>query len=615
MATLLKLYLIASGCLALLALAMPSLVILGFYLLIIPGLILSLAPTAFMWGCLFAILWWLLGHVVGDTLAATLALPATAALLWFVPTPWLAEGRAMLTRSTLADVTPTARFGPSGHIRVESGWARWDNKNRAQQGGVRWYACDNLCLGLLLEPGVESVTVGSANNLTLDQIREGAYNQGRSDRTYRLVRKGECPGAPLEPDLDGRSGLLGDSIEENEAIGAEWALKLANDVCLVGEPPRSGYDMLIRSGLWRDRASSTPALSRWALGSVTANADYTEVRTTSVVIARTWNLRVHALARPLHIAWSGTSSSGSFGWARTLFYTGRRHEMTPDILELLKTHSSMRHTADRSALAGNLHANLSAALANSATAANDPVWDTIPAWFTAIAASGADAGDRALVLALIGDRRITSFDNFHKLQPLFAPDSGAFRAAIVDRLLAEPLGGDPRTKTLGQALGALPPGVFSQQTDAERRLLADPDRRRRATGLIRRLADQGASAVPTLVDLMEYHGRQRLVDRDRSARGPERDHGHAAHRDVFSAARAGLCRIGPPAAGALPALERMAALGYVGHDGRDWDRLLVRLGKPVDRITKPDNMSGNDASYRRNLRHFLDRFDPDRHCD
>lgn len=615
MAGLLKLYLIATGIIALIAMAAPSLVILGFYLLIIPGLILSFAPTAFFWGCIFALIWWLLGQAMGDGLAAALAFPATAALLWLVPTPWQAEGRAVLARSILEDVTPAERFAPTGHIRVESGWPRWDNNNRERPGGIRAYSCDNLCLALLFEPGVESVTVGSAASLTFDQIRDGVVVPNRSDRTFRLVPKAQCPASPIIPDLDGRSGLLGDSIEANEAINAEWALKLANDVCLVGEPARVGYDMLFRSGEWRDTARGAPVRSRWSLGGANAHADYTEVRTASAVIARNWNVRVTSLARPFSIAFQGSTSSGSFGWSRSTMSSGRAYSSTPDILELLKAHSSIRRSADQSALVANLRSNLAAALANPAIPAGDPVWTGIPALFNALAEGGANAGDRALVLALVGDLRIRNYDNFYKLQPLFASASAALRAAIVARLLAEPLGGDPRSKTLGTSLAALPPGVFSTLTDAERALLADPDRRRRATGLIRRLADQGADAVPMLLDMMEFHGRQRLVERDRRVRGPESDHGHAAHRNVFNAARAALCRIGPEASGALPALERMAALDYVGHDGRDWDRLLVRLGKPVNQIAKPANMSGNDASYRRNLRHFLDRFDPERHCD
>ena len=47
----LKPYLIITGVMSFLALAMPDLVLIGFFMLIIPGLILSLAPTAFLWGC------------------------------------------------------------------------------------------------------------------------------------------------------------------------------------------------------------------------------------------------------------------------------------------------------------------------------------------------------------------------------------------------------------------------------------------------------------------------------------------------------------------------------------------------------------------------------------
>jgi hypothetical protein len=48
---------------------------------------------------------------------------------------------------------------------------------------------------------------------------------------------------------------------------------------------------------------------------------------------------------------------------------------------------------------------------------------------------------------------------------------------------------------------------------------------------------------------------------------------------------------------------------------RDWDRMMVRLGMPVEDMRKPDSLSGTDERYQRGLREFLrEPFDPKRRC-
>lgn len=50
-------YLMITGIGAFLALAMPGLVMLGLFMLILPGLILGMMPTAFIYGVIFAVGW------------------------------------------------------------------------------------------------------------------------------------------------------------------------------------------------------------------------------------------------------------------------------------------------------------------------------------------------------------------------------------------------------------------------------------------------------------------------------------------------------------------------------------------------------------------------------
>jgi len=49
--------------------------------------------------------------------------------------------------------------------------------------------------------------------------------------------------------------------------------------------------------------------------------------------------------------------------------------------------------------------------------------------------------------------------------------------------------------------------------------------------------------------------------------------------------------------------------------GRDWDRMMVRLGKPVEDVRKPENHSGTEERYQRDLRNFLkEPFNPQKRC-
>jgi hypothetical protein len=89
---------------------------------------------------------------------------------------------------------------------------------------------------------------------------------------------------------------------------------------------------------------------------------------------------------------------------------------------------------------------------------------------------------------------------------------------------------------------------------------------------------------------------------------------------VVEATRVAFCRLGDEAAPALPQIEAMISGGVIpdyslrGHGGTDWNLMLVRLGKPLDAIRKPESLSGSEANYRRNLQEKLRRFDPERSC-
>src|SRR5687768_10167150 len=107
----LTIYLLVTGIAAAVALAMPGLVVLGFFLLILPGLVLSFAPTAFLWGCVFTASWLAARILLGDTLLTVLAAGAiTSVALIAVTQPNRTAGKAAYLASLLPDITPSGRI-------------------------------------------------------------------------------------------------------------------------------------------------------------------------------------------------------------------------------------------------------------------------------------------------------------------------------------------------------------------------------------------------------------------------------------------------------------------------------------------------------------------------
>ena len=234
--------------------------------------------------------------------------------------------------------------------------------------------------------------------------------------------------------------------------------------------------------------------------------------------------------------------------------------------------------------------------------------------------AGATSADRRLIEQLIMDPRLHDLEGAWVLPGILTADElDAIRPAIARKLGALPATVDPGTGHLGNVLRKWPEGAFAVLNAEEERIIQDIGRRRRANGLIVRLSDMGAPAAPVLAGIVEDHLRA-LSGFDRKDPGlspVERDHGYGAHRATIQAAVTGLCRLGPAAGGQLVRLlELESREPLLAKMGRDWDRMMVRVGKPVEDVPKPESLSGTtEERYQRDLRGFLrEPFDPDRRC-
>lgn len=617
---LLTTYLTVTGIAAFIALAFPGLVVIGLSL-ILPGLIPGFAPTAFLWGCIFAIAWWAAQSVLGDTVPAIVAAAViTGAVLVLIPMPSRAAGELAQKMALRPDVTPPQRIAMKGDIRIDRLRPRWDNINSRGRTGLRGFSCDNLCVALLFTPGVTSVTINNSAKLSASEQHDGTGGFDAEARTYRLVPKSECQGPGLLPDLVGANGLFKDTIERGRALNAQWNLRLATDVCLVGSGPIPHHDLLVREG---SIGHLRPPRSDWNLGFTGPASDYVEIRDSAgKVLLRRWKTSVSVLSRILLVGMHGGIENFRFGWDRTMI-TNKKAWNAIGLLGELETHTNTVGKIQNADLLPELRRELSKALEDPNLTTESPAFQLLPAYFDALA-NPLPPEDLALVTRLASDQRIGSYSGIYKLGKLPAAQQAPIRDAFVQRALTT---ADPVRLARSGAnvfVEKMAPGTFATLTPDEQRLLADPTKLWTLHALAGRLDEGGAANVPLLLTLIRDHSRARNANiegvRTRRLKAYDSHFETEAHGNVIRGARAALCRLGPAAASALAPLQAMIADGAIdansrsGFQGSDWNLTLARLGKPIEELKRPDSLSGTDESHRERIRSKLARFNPERDC-
>lgn len=331
-------YLIVTGVPAVVAVLFPGLVVLGMYMLVIPGLILSFTPTAFLWGGVFAAFWVTVKTPLGDTVVAALAAGLlTGALLFAVTQPFRVAGNALYRETLLPNVDPPGRIAMTSDVRIDVPLPRWDNVNKRGKGQQRGFACDNLCLALLFTPGVKSVTINRSRGATHADPGKGGQEFDPEARTYWLTPRGECADGGLRTDLEGRSGLFRGTVEEGKALAASWQWRLANAVCLQRSGAIGRHDILIRHR--RDRAAAR-GKQNWSLGARVSHREEIEVQDSSgAVLLRRLKFSVFMPSGLLAIGFTGGPESMRAGWSGEVL-TNKPNLEVEGLLELLETHTN-----------------------------------------------------------------------------------------------------------------------------------------------------------------------------------------------------------------------------------------------------------------------------------
>lgn len=575
----LKTYLIITGIGAFVALAMLSLVVIGMFL-IIPGLILGIMPTAFLDGIVFALVRLLLGNLVSGVPLNILSGVATVALFWAIPQPGFASARAWLASLKEPDILASAPNALKGDILV----------TRPFEG-----RCDALCAALLKTPGVTSVRIAARNSASTFRISPSAAAGTRAKAIgYGLLEKTKY--------------VASDSLAGQRGLEAEWNLMLSEGkVLLVGnDRPTPDYSISIEDGPAVEDGNQRASLD-WSLKpSRPQRKALTITDAGGRVLLRQSILSLFVPAAPLTIGGSGGIENFRFGWQRRRLGDGKMWAELP-VEKLLLDHTNVSRGVDMEAANAKTREELSRALDDPQKPADDPAFSLAKQWMDSFRAMDRPLGDsdRKLLGRIFEDPRVEAPDGAWAIIAHVDDEAIDLRRSAARRYLAA----SDKKKARGwvNVLAGLPTGTFATQLAEERDILAEPAMSHFATGLIKRQGDRGVDAVPDLLRLLREYS---LYDPGK--------YGFSDLTEGVNAVRSGFRQIGPDASFARPEIEQLLAspgLDYRYNQlGRqDWDTLLVVLGRPVETLSKPQNLSDTDACYReRILQRASKPYDPRR---
>ncbi|GLC24799.1 hypothetical protein [Roseisolibacter agri] len=600
MEALLVRYLTITGLLALVALAAPSLVVMGLFFGILPGLVLGFAPTAFLWGALFAVVWWPAHGAIGDRPAAVVAVVAAYAVLRTLPTRANRPMRARLAALRGEDVMPAERIALHGTVTFALTHPYEQPSSDRTRNGQQERACDPLCVAALFTPGIDAVV-----RVHLDAPdRDPRTGPVSAPETYRVVRRPAGAPSVMPADLTKHGAWYAGWTHAASALGDAWRLRIARGETIVREDGDGGPgDFTVAVQEWREDV--VPRRRKWTLTAGPLHARRIEVRDRAgAVLLRRTVANAPLRSRTLRIDGSGPPESFRLHWGIARTPRGQARTDGLHAVAVLREWTTLHLDADPRQAALEARVELARLLADRTRPVEDPAFALVRPVLRDVEEHGPVAGDAALLATLVADPRPRDHDGLTGAIRKLGADGALLRDVLVRRVLAGRFPDEFHLGAFGEALRHLPPGTFATPTPWEAQLLADHERRLWARGLIERQSDRGADAVPLLVD---------VVAQAYAILAERRDRRHDVARTAAEAAREALLVLGRDAAAALPALERMAADGVVPEHftrAESWKFLLARLGRPVESFENPGNPRQTTAEYHARFRRQLARFDP-----
>jgi hypothetical protein len=543
-----------SGILAVIALLFRGSVILGLYLGVVPGLLLAIAPSVFLYLAGFAVLRWLGRGVLSGLAADAIALVAVAAVGVVLALPGAIAGRRAYAAAATGDIVPFAPVRLVGHIKLE-------RDRRSRHGDGR--GCDALCAALLETQGVLSVTLAGPD------VDGATYALGPA--TGGMPAVPNDPGAIVEqlPQQDRPAGQGWQAERDTrrilrDTVTARWALRAAEGRGLFRVTAPARFDMTIAS-----RDALPVGRYRVAVAElVVSRGDAGEV------LLRRQRVTAAPLAFPLHLWPQGAMMDQGFGFARRTVRSAARYaEIKP--VEILFLQTTLARPVPEAGAAGMLRARLADAAATGGVQGAEMA--LVAPWLATLSWRTLDDADVALLGRLIADPGVQGLDRLYDgYASAVAP---ALRPAIARRL-RDPATDDRLRNRLNDLVRHMPAGTYTTLLPDEAALLADRDVRLRSSVLAGRLSDQGAAALPLIVQLLEEDTRVEPW---------------ARRRWMIADLRRALARLGKDGAPALPLVSRLfearpSPITNTWRDAQNWRVAMVRMGRPVETLPFPDHL-------------------------
>ncbi|WP_309612381.1 hypothetical protein [Sphingomonas sp.] len=613
-------YLLITGIGAFVALSAPGLVVLGFFLLLIPGLILSLMPTAFLYGVVFAAGWYGARALLGDGVIAIVGgVAAIAIVATLTVLPRRMIDLAAYHATIQPDVRPASPIALKGNVRFNRQQA---NLNEASEQvypyvvGTRGYACDSFCLAALFTPGVTSVTIDQTREA--DKIADGRPSP--EARTYRLAPRPNCQSnvdmnfRGMQPPLRNKGSHGISDYEDGKVLAAQWALKLASDFCLVAEPARIAHDIVITE---RETDNAT-ARKKWSFGPGRISTQTIEIAERGKIVYRNHQSSVNTLDKILTIAGTGGIENFGFDWARTTINskTGYDAVKLADSLgdfTTLAGRPEVGISKNKAAMLPPLRAQIRQALDAGTLDERSPAFQVLEAYFAAVGDKATDE-DVAITSRLAADPRLKSLPGIWSLKLTLAQARIVYDA-YTKRLLANDPADAPKKSVFNAVLKGLGPDAISLIGADQKRLLDDPVRRLAAPELVRTLGYGNIDQAWQLFAILKQTAATLADIRTQRENGTIGSYGRQDERDVngdmISFVKSGFCLGAPKDKRLLGELDVFLKSGG-SYAMTDWNVTMVRMGKAIDTVEKPEDTSGTLSNYQRNVQSKVDHWTPDR---
>ena len=567
-----KYALIITGFLAGLAIAAPKLVVLGYFLLIIPGLILTIAPTVFVYLVTTAVVRKLLP--ISSPVTSTLAAFGIALLIgWAVMQPFRYNAIAAYQENELPDIVPNEAIKLTGDVRIE----RPDHRREPD--------LDYLSLAVLDSPVVKSVTtITAGHGKPSDTRRSAAYTLNSAKRNSAVGIYPSKPGqitrkySPLSRAFRGTKIILA-----SKAVEANWAMRLAgNERLSVTEPIKVELaDWVIRiDNRSKDRTSK---LKRVTILDSQGTVRYHKTYRNQAVPARMFYIGFDASMS------GGTISGASFHLGRQILKSGDSAlEPESTLLQAIKFSVPPCDAGVLKTLRAQVEQSLDDPAATAAQL-------DLAKRYLGLFFFDTKASDYALIARIVADQRVRDIET--QIKNVFSKKKTPveMRDAFVDRISMDHTSAKLR-HLLAERLASLPPGTFANPSPNYLAIWKSPTVYQEAAPLIATLADMNPQQAMLLIS--------RILD-DAVALS----HWHE-RRTMIHGIQAALIRLGPQASSAAPRirelyLSRPSPIMNNSNDAGQWRFALARMGVAIEDLPVFPNQS--PKSVERNSRQVVNK--------